>query len=61
MKYKTFLRSCRNFQQFASARKITDSTGLTLEEAQQRCKWYNDNRTSRQINKGTKMEFIAES
>lgn len=58
--YKTFLRSCLDWKSFASARKITDSTCLTYEEARNRCEWYNSNRTSRQIKRGTKMEFTAE-
>lgn len=57
--YRTFLRSCTNWQSFARARKITQDTGLTYEEARQRCEAYNSNRTSRQIRKGTKMEFTA--
>lgn len=56
--YETFLRSCTDWKSFASARKITQDTGLTYEEAQRRCADYNDNRTSRQIAKGTKMEFM---
>jgi TRAP-type uncharacterized transport system substrate-binding protein len=58
--YKTFIRSCRNWQQFANARKITQETGLTYEQAKQRCEEYNANRTSRQLQKGTKLEFTAE-
>jgi len=58
--YKTFLRSCRNWEEFASARKITQETGLTLEQAQQRCSDYNKNRTSAQISKGTRLEFTKE-
>jgi len=55
--YRTFKRSCRNWQEFASARKITEETGLTYDQAAQRCRQYNDNRTSAQIRKGTKLEF----
>lgn len=44
----------------AKARKITDSTGLTYEQARERCEWYNSNRTARQIKKGTMMEFTLE-
>lgn len=60
MRYKTFLRSCVNWRQFASARKTTQETGLSYEEAMQRCANYNSARTSRQIKRGTKMEFTAE-
>ena len=59
-RYKTFLRSCTDWKSFSSARKITQDTGLTYEEAQRRCADYNDNRTPRQIRKGTKMEFTRE-
>jgi hypothetical protein len=58
--YKTFKRSCTNWQTFASARKITESTGLTYEQAVRQCAEYNDHRTSAQIRKGTKLEFTAE-
>lgn len=58
--HKTFLRSATNWNQFATARKVTQETGLSYEEAQERCKQYNDNRTARQIRKGTKMEFMDE-
>ncbi len=58
--YKTFKRSCNNWQQFASARKITEETGLTYEQACGRCHEYNENRTSAQIRKGTKLEFTAQ-
>lgn len=58
--YKTFIRSCTDWQQFAHARKITQETGLTYEQAVSRCEYYNSRRTSRQIRKGTKMEFTME-
>jgi hypothetical protein len=58
--YKTFKRSCTNWSQFASARKITEETGLTYEQALQRCDTYNDNRTTAQIRKGTKLEFTEQ-
>ena len=58
--YKTFLRSCTNWQEFSSARKITQDTGLSFEEARERCQEYNDNRNAAQIRKGTKMEFTRE-
>jgi hypothetical protein len=58
--YRTFIRSCTNWQTFARARKITVETGLTYEQARQHCEDYNRNRTAAQIRKGTKMEFTAE-
>ena len=58
--YKTFIRSCTNWQQFARARKITQERGLTYDQARDRCQQYNDNRNARQIRKGTKLEFTEE-
>lgn len=59
-KYRTFTRSCRNWTEFANANKRTVRTDLTIEEAREMCKEFNDNRNSVQIRKGTKMEFTAE-
>lgn len=58
--YKTFKRSCRNWQEFARARKITVDTGLTIDEARRACDRFNDNRTAAQIRRGTKLEFTKE-
>ena len=58
--YKTFKRSCTNWKQFSSARKITEEIGLTYDEARQRCEEFNVNRTPAQIRKGTKLEFTEE-
>lgn len=58
--YKTFLRSARNFEEFARARKTTVGRGLTLEEARRRCRDYNQRRDGAQVAKGTKMEFEHE-
>ena len=58
--YKTFIRSCRNWEQFAKGRKMTQETGLTYQQAKERCKEYNDNRNARQKRKGTMMEFVAQ-
>lgn len=58
--YRTFKRSCRNFREFASARKITDDRGLTYEEARRRCQEFNANLTADQRRKGTKLEFERE-
>jgi hypothetical protein len=55
--YRTFKRRARNWEEFASARKRTVSTGLTVEQAREECRDYNDNRTQAQIRAGTKMEF----
>jgi hypothetical protein len=58
--YKTFLRSARNFEEFANNPKIEQETDLTLEEARAACKNFNDNRTEAEIELGTKMEFTEE-
>lgn len=58
--YRTFLRSARNWQQFSRGRKVTQEQGLTYEQAQERCREYNQNRTPRQIRRGTMMEFEAQ-
>ena len=58
--YKTFLRSSTNWREFFKARKLTQETGLTYEQARERCLTYRNNRTARQIKKGTMLEFIAE-
>ena len=58
--YKTFIRSCANWQQFAKARKMTQETGLTYDQARERCREYNDARNSCQTRKGTMMEFTAQ-
>lgn len=60
MTYKTFIRSCRNWEEFAKARKRTVDTGLTYDEAVRACERYNRNRSRAQIKRGTKMEFTRE-
>ncbi len=60
MSYKTFKRSCTNWAEFSSARKVTVDTGLTADEARRACQEYNATRTAAQIRKGTKMEFTEE-
>lgn len=58
--YKTFLRSATNMGQFAKARKITQHTGLTYDQAREACATYNTQRTKRQIKRGTMLEFTKE-
>jgi hypothetical protein len=58
--YKTFIRSCTNWEQLAKSRKITQETGLTADQARQRCDDYNKVRNARQKRKGTMMEFTAQ-
>lgn len=58
--YKTFKRSCTDWRSFAKARKITEETGLTYEQALERCERFNNSRTPAQIRKGTKLEFTRQ-
>lgn len=60
MSYKTFKRSATNWEEFATARKVTVEIGLTEEQARERCDRFNENRTSAQIRKGTKLEYTKE-
>lgn len=53
----TFKRSCRNWEEFASAEKIIQETGLTYQEAKEACRQFNDNLTEKEIEVGTKLEF----
>jgi len=55
--YRTFKRSCTDWQSFASARKMTVDTHLSYAQALEACEQFNNNRTPRQIRKGTKLEF----
>lgn len=55
--YSTFLRSARNFREFAQAEKIIKDTGLTYEEAREACLNYNANLTDSEKENGTKLEF----
>ena len=56
----TFLRSARNFQEFASAEKTIQDTGLSYEEAREACLNFNSNLTEKEIELGTKMEFTED-
>ncbi len=55
--YYTFLRSARNFEEFASAEKIVQDTDLTIEEAQAACRDFNSHLSEAEVELGTKMEF----
>lgn len=57
MSYRTFKRSCTDWKSFASARKIKDMSGLTHEEAYNRCQLLNSELTTAQKRSGTKYEF----
>ena len=58
--YKTFLRSARNFKEFAQAEKVEQDTGLTYQEAREQCQQFNSNLTTQEKALGTKMEFEQE-
>lgn len=60
MTYRTFIRSARNFEEFASADKIEQDSGLSHDEAYLACQDFNSNRTEAEIEAGTKMEFERE-
>lgn len=58
--YKTFKRSANNWKEFGSSRKITVETGLTEQQARERCDEFNKNRTPAQKRRGTMLEFTAQ-
>lgn len=58
--YYTFIRSCTNWEEFSSAEKEVQEKGLTLKEARDMCKDFNNHRNVFQIEKGMKMEFQSE-
>lgn len=58
--YYTFLRSARNFEEFASAEKQVVDTGLSYAEARAACEEFNADRSDGQREAGTKMEFTKE-
>lgn len=58
--YRTFKRSARNFEEFSKADKIEVDTGLTIDEARDACKDFNDNRNAAEEEAGTKLEFEEE-
>jgi hypothetical protein len=55
--YRTFKRTCKGWESFSKANKITDRKGLTYTEAQSRCARLNAELTPAQIKRGTKYEF----
>jgi hypothetical protein len=49
-----------NWASFAQAPKKTVETGLTYEQARDKCEEFNRTRNREQIRKGIKLEFTAE-
>jgi len=60
MTYRTFKRSARNFEEFASAEKLEEENGLTLTQARADCAQFNATRSAEEIAAGTKLEFERE-
>jgi len=58
--YRTFVRSVKNWKEFAEAKKIEQDTGLTFAEAYAACEEFNGHRSEAEIEAGTKMEFEKE-
>lgn len=58
--YYVFERSCKNWQEFASAEKKTIETGLSYDEAREICQEFNKNRTDTERENGTMYEFTTE-
>lgn len=58
--YRTFIRSARNWEEFANNPKIEQETGLSYDEARDACQQFNSNLTEKEIELGTKMEFETE-
>jgi hypothetical protein len=58
--YRVFKRSCLDWSSFSRARKITVETGLTFEEARERCDEFNSTRNEADKKAGTKFEFEGE-
>lgn len=59
-RYYTFIRSAKNFEDLAKARKKTVDRNLSIEEARRACAAFNSNRTALQEKNGTKMEFTRQ-
>jgi hypothetical protein len=59
-RYCTFKRTCRNWRQFSSARKMSDMAGMTYDEARRRCEYLNTMLTPQQKRRGTRYEFESQ-
>jgi hypothetical protein len=55
--YCTFTRAARNWEEFASAKKVVHDRGLTEEEARAACQEWNANRSAKDVKAGRKMEY----
>lgn len=58
--YYTFLRSAKNWREFAGNEKRVVETGLSYDEAREACQEYNANRSEREKEEGTYLEFTEE-
>ena len=59
-RYRTFIRSARNFEEFSTAKKRVSDRNLSRDEARRACDAYNSSRTKAQVAGGMKMEFEAQ-
>jgi hypothetical protein len=57
MTYTTFIRSCRNWEEFAHAQKTVQDVDISYEDAKEACRNFNSNLTDKEKEAGTKMEF----
>jgi len=55
--YTTFIRTAKNFEDFANAEKEIVEEGLTAEKARELCDTFNRTRSEAEKEAGTKMEF----
>lgn len=60
MSYRVFKRSCRNWDEFAHARKFTQVRGVSYSRARELCDRWNATLTKAQVRRGTKFEFESE-
>lgn len=60
-RYKTFIRTCATWREFASARKRTVDRGLTFDEALRACDRYNAELSEADRERGKRMEFERET
>ncbi len=58
--YTTFLRSSRNWKEFANNPKEAVDTGLSFSEARESCTTYNKDRSATEIENGTMLEFTKD-
>jgi hypothetical protein len=55
--YRTFKRTCTDWESYSKARKIEDMSNLTYSEAARRAERLNESLTPAQKRRGTRYEF----